>query len=171
MYGGELEQADLLPTDHVGGEHQLSPGQGGAAGGRRWREYDSPEAVVNLRAGFDGEILNGVAGYAAVYVHSPTARDILLDTPEMVDLHLGSDDGIRVWLNGNLLHKADGNREWRADQDCVRGLPLRRGWNLLLLKFSQRGWEWKMSVRILDSRGLPVPGLQFAFVPSRESSL
>lgn len=51
-------------------------------------------------------------------------------------LHIGSDDGIQVWLNGTKVHDAKVTRALVAGQDKVK-VELKQGKNLILLKLDQ----------------------------------
>lgn len=153
----------LLTTDFVEDEAALEPSPDAAIAGRTWRTYAAPEPAVNLREGFAGEQLTNVAAYMGVWVFSPRSRDIILDTPDMVDLCVGTDDGVRVWLNGEEILTVLEERHWHSDADRLAGVKLRRGWNRLVLKVSQRGWEWKASVRFVTTAGHPVGGLRYGF--------
>ncbi|MHC5066530.1 MAG: DUF1553 domain-containing protein, partial [Planctomycetota bacterium] len=53
---------------------------------------------------------------------------------------VGSDDGIKIWLNDELVHDRDVPRGAAADQDAVP-LMLRRGSNRLLMKVVDHGGE------------------------------
>jgi hypothetical protein len=164
VFGG-VEPSALLSHDFVRGESALRPEPGSAEAGHLWFVHDANEPGVNLRVAFEGQLLNNVACYAGVYVFSPTSRDILLDTPDMVDLMVGSDDGVRAWLNGEPVLQVDAMRPWVPDEDRISGVRLRKGWNLLVLKVAQRGWDWRMSARFLTSRGMPVSGLRYGLKP------
>lgn len=66
-------------------------------------------------------------------------------------LCLGSSGSFRVWLNGAELGARDVQRRFARDQDALL-LPLRKGSNLLLLKFCQQeGAEFVAAARL---RGL-----------------
>lgn len=82
--------------------------------------------------------------YGLVYVHSPDKRDVLL--------LLGSDDGVRVWINGNLIHTNPAYRGAYPDQDRIP-VTLDKGWNTLLIKVLQGGGGWGYYVRFVDPDG------------------
>ena len=67
---------------------------------------------------------------------------------EDVDLvtTMGSDDSMRLWLNGALLHKFDEGRAVNIKQDEVV-LPLKAGVNHLLVKVIQDGGAWGFGAR------------------------
>jgi hypothetical protein len=72
----------------------------------------------------------------AVYLH----RTITSDKAGELPVSLGSDDGIKVWLNGKLLAAESITRACQADQVLV-SLPLREGGNDLLVKITQGGGD------------------------------
>ncbi len=79
--------------------------------------------------------------YAHVYVYSPTTR--------AAKLLLGSDDGIRVWLNSSLIYTNDRYGDWVEDAYEV-DVTLQEGWNQLLCKVSQGGGGFYFSARFTD---------------------
>jgi CubicO group peptidase (beta-lactamase class C family)/effector-binding domain-containing protein len=62
---------------------------------------------------------------------------------------LGSDDAVKVWLNGRLVHRNWTERAVRLDDDILR-LHLNKGINRLLLKVQNRGGGWGFSFRAID---------------------
>ena len=92
------------------------------------------------------------AVYAHVYVHSPSARDALL--------HLGADDGIRVWLNGDIVCTQDTYGDWEEDRWSY-AVTLDAGWNRLLNKISQAGGDYCFSARFTDPEWDPFNDLTY----------
>lgn len=74
-------------------------------------------------------------------------------------LLMGSDDGLKVWLNGAVVHSNNVDRGLIVDQDRAP-IKLRRGANRLLLKVSQGGGGWAACARIAGTDGQRVPGLR-----------
>jgi hypothetical protein len=75
-------------------------------------------------------------------------------SPESVQTHLllGSDDGIRVWINDELVHSNPAYRGAYPDQDIVK-VSLRKGWNKVLVKVLQGAGGWGYYVRFVDPDG------------------
>ena len=69
-----------------------------------------------------------------------------IDQPD-VRMFVGSDDAIKVWLNGKVVYKKAVNRGAENFQDS-RTVNLNAGDNLLLVKVSQSGYKWSMFVGI-----------------------
>lgn len=76
-------------------------------------------------------------GYAEI--NSVHARDCVLK--------IGSDDGIAIWLNNELVHERDVKRPFRPGDDQA-SVHLRAGMNRLLVKLSQHDGKWGWSVAV-----------------------
>ncbi|RPJ00533.1 MAG: DUF2961 domain-containing protein, partial [Candidatus Aminicenantes bacterium] len=90
--------------------------------------------------------------YGLAYVHSPDDRD--------ATLFVGSDDGVRVWVNGEIVHTNPVYRAAEPDLDRVP-IRLRKGWNKVLIKDLQGAGGWGFYVRIADPEGV----LRYALKP------
>ena len=75
-----------------------------------------------------------------------------------VRLDVGSDDGIKIWLNSEVVHSNNVPRGCTPDQDKVE-VKLRKGWNTLMLKITQGGGEWAACARFRTPDGAPLKGL------------
>jgi HEAT repeat protein len=81
------------------------------------------------------------------------------DKSQNAQLELGSDDGIKVWLNGQLVHANNVTRPADPSQDKVE-VTLKQGWNRLLLKVTQGGGEWAVCARLRRLDGSKLEGLK-----------
>jgi hypothetical protein len=81
--------------------------------------------------------------YALTYVYVPQNRK--------VNMYLGTDDGVRLWVNGSLVHDSLMIRGAAPDQDTV-GLNLQKGWNSILFKVENNIGGWGFYCRIPDPR-------------------
>ena len=79
-------------------------------------------------------------------------------------LLLGSDDGIKAWLNGAVVHGNNLDRGALVDQDMAP-IKLKKGANDLLLKVTQGGGGWSACARIVGPDGLPIAGLKAQVEP------
>ena len=82
----------------------------------------------------DGAVVALSEELGATYLH----RTITADTMRTVPLYFGSDDALRVWLNGKEILSKDGNRGVAPNQDEVKA-EFRAGENDLLLKVVNYG--------------------------------
>ncbi|MBM3237206.1 hypothetical protein FJZ31_13015 [Candidatus Poribacteria bacterium] len=91
-----------------------------------------------------------------------TARRILL---------VGSDDSVKVWLNGEVAHTTAVDRSLTPDQDKV-AVELKKGLNCLMLKVADSTVDWQLTARFEDgvahAVSLRESGLQFFDTPERQ---
>jgi len=90
----------------------------------------------------------GKSKAAAAYLRCEVYSEKEQDT----DLEIGSDDGVKVWLNGEIVHSNNVIRMWKPADDKVR-VTLTQGWNTLMLKVTTKGGPWGASVRLVDENG------------------
>ncbi len=81
--------------------------------------------------------------YGACVVTAPKAgRQTML---------VGSDDGVKIWINGKLVHANKDERPLMPDQDRL-AVKLEKGDNVLLLKVEQRLGDVGFVVRFQDPK-------------------
>lgn len=132
-------------------EESFPPEQGGGI----WRiapmgMNDPRPWVVNLAAIVGGE--ERVA-YLRTRIHSPKTQAAVLE--------LGTNDGTKVWLNGDIVHAINTGRVLEPGQDKVN-VTLNEGWNTLLLAVYQQGGDWGACARLTAPDGAALPGLETA---------
>ncbi len=88
-----------------------------------------------------------VVAYAYCNVTAPESMD--------AELRVGSDDGIRVWLNGKLVVDKQVYRGAAPDTDKSK-VRLVKGKNRLLVKVNQDIGGWAFYLRFLDANGKPL---------------
>jgi HEAT repeat protein len=125
------------------------------AQGVKWQAMPpGPDAkrpwVMDLLKALGGE--QRVA-YARTWVHS--------DQQQPAQLELGTDDGVKVWLNGKVVHAINTFRGIQPGSDKVN-VTLNAGWNPLLLKVTQLNQDWAFCARFRKPDGSHLDGLQFA---------
>ena len=84
--------------------------------------------------------VNHHSSYALITLESVTAQS-------NVTMHVGSDDSIKVWLNGEVVHNNPMNRGAVDFQERFE-VNLKQGDNLLMVKVSERSGGWSMFVGI-----------------------
>ncbi|MBD3225179.1 MAG: DUF2961 domain-containing protein, partial [Caldithrix sp.] len=105
-----------------------------------WQTIDTPEnGYVSLWDKVDP--YEFVISYAQTYIYSPEEQT--------VPLFIGSDDGSKVFLNGQELYRFLDVRIAAPDQDRVE-LPLKKGWNRLLLKLENNFGGYAFYARLID---------------------
>ena len=104
--------------------------------------------VVNLGNSMGGD--NRVA-YLRTNIWSDKQRKVLLE--------LGSDDGIKVWFNDDLIHVNKIARGVKPGDDLVE-VTLRKGVNTFMLKVAQDKNGWGACMRIRELDGGKLEGLE-----------
>lgn len=74
-------------------------------------------------------------------------------------LLIGSDDGVKAWLNGAVVLSHNIDRGMVPDQDSAL-IKLKKGVNQLRLKITQGGGGWMACARIVGTDSLPIAGLR-----------
>jgi hypothetical protein len=85
-----------------------------------------------------------VVAYALTYIYSP------IDTS--AKMLLGTDDGGKLWVNGELVWAMHTHRSAEPDQDRLY-VRLKKGWNTILVKVTQAQWDWGLYLRLDDPEG------------------
>jgi hypothetical protein len=136
--------AKLYADDLVGGEAAARPLAGQFVGEMAWAPQYTP-AALNLGDEHRYGKIDNAALCLASYINAPTARQAML--------LVGSDDDVKVWLNGKLVHANPAARPLTPDQDRVGPVDLQAGWNALLVKVVNRTMNWGVSVRVVGPDG------------------
>jgi len=121
---------------------QLGKAYAGFGGAVKWRPYHSTEDKIDL-AGFFDYRQAGVA-YAASWVYS--------DRDQVVTLAVGSDDGIRLWVNREKVDDVKGGRQAKPGSDVVKA-HLREGWNEILAKVDNIVGTWELYLEFRTEDG------------------
>jgi hypothetical protein len=121
-----------------------------------WRFQGTPadaktRGLVELNVILGG---NERVAYLRTEILSPKAQEAMLE--------LGSDDGVKVWVNGRQVLAKNVIRPYRAGEDKVK-ISLKQGTNTLLLKVIQGGGEWSAAARLTAPDGKP---LDFTVAPN-----
>lgn len=75
---------------------------------------------------------------------------------------MGSDDGVKVWLNQKLVHAKNVNRGLNPLDDTV-DIQIKKGWNELLFKVTQGAGGWEMAACLVDEKSNALNNLKYEF--------
>jgi hypothetical protein len=103
----------------------------------RWQKVAPDGGYVNLADGLDNS--DYCVGYAWTEVDVPDETDALFG--------IGSDDGIKIWVNGTLVHDQWVRRPCKLDEDIVP-LRLKQGKNSILIKIQNMKDQWGYACRL-----------------------
>ncbi|MCC6142708.1 MAG: DUF4838 domain-containing protein [Candidatus Hydrogenedentes bacterium] len=138
----DLYHLSAFDADPLGGEAGVQPKEGEiiSAGDvqRQWVRHVSETGPIDLDSALSDEERVFAYAYAPVECAAP----------QPAVLAIGSNDGVRVWLNGQEVLDYAGARSLEVNADLVP-VFLQQGVNHLLLKVEERGNLWGFSARLL----------------------
>ncbi|MBT3342834.1 MAG: DUF362 domain-containing protein [Gemmatimonadetes bacterium] len=154
LINGVYPGADLA-IEHLAAEADLRPLEGEIAGGATWTRINGRGDEIDLKNYWNtqyGSYQSDVVTYAFTYLMSSTEQE--------GELWIGSSDGIKVWLNGEVIHvnEASGRHRLAEDQIPIR---LQAGENRLLLKVKNTLGDYSFSAAIVDEDGDTLPGIRY----------
>ncbi|MFO0810560.1 MAG: hypothetical protein U0746_18185 [Gemmataceae bacterium] len=116
-----------------------------------WKKHTSKGHMLDFNAVLGNETEDSV-GYAVTYITVPQEM-------KAVRMKTGSDDHLRVYLNGKEAFKYEDERAGDKDQDTTE-VTLRKGVNVLVAKVVNVKADWELCVRFMDKDDKPLKGLQ-----------
>jgi hypothetical protein len=121
---------------------RLEKAYDGHGGPVKWHAYRSPQDKIDLAAHF--RYWQAGVAYAVSWVYS--------DKDQAVTLGVGSDDGIRLAVNGAKILDVKGGRQARPGQDVVK-VRLRPGWNEIVAKVDNIVGTWELYLEFRTADG------------------
>lgn len=109
----------------------------------KWINHTSKTDIVNFENVFSQH--DYVSGFAVA--------EFVLPSPVTAFLSVGSDDAIKIWHNGKLIHKIWTARGLNPDDDLVP-VQLVKGSNQLLIEVQDIAGSWTFAARFLNKTGL-----------------
>ncbi|WP_321517398.1 serine hydrolase [uncultured Bacteroides sp.] len=103
-----------------------------------WKSFKSEEGTIDFIKQF------GQLNYSVAYA----LAEIKMKAPETVTIGLGSDDAVKLFLNGKLVHKNWIGRATNPDDDILI-LDLKKGSNQILVKIQNMEYDWSFTMRKL----------------------
>jgi CubicO group peptidase (beta-lactamase class C family) len=104
----------------------------------QWQLVQAKDDIIDLVE------IYGEKGFAVAYAWAE------IDMPHVATmlLGIGSDDAIKVWLNGKLVHEKWIGRPLQKDDDLIP-IKLQEGKNQLLLKVQNQQYDWEFVCRVV----------------------
>ncbi|MBN2309335.1 MAG: HEAT repeat domain-containing protein, partial [Candidatus Hydrogenedentes bacterium] len=125
---------------------------------KKWPGDLAPPLPVDLAAGKPWLLdLSSIGAgeqrvaYVSTWIESPVEQPVRIE--------VGSDDGVKVWLNGTVVHANNASRGVDGPTDRADA-TLRAGWNALMLKVTQGTGGWAFCARIRARDGGALGGLR-----------
>ena len=129
----------------------------------KWQlaRFESPKkpGEINLRSFFKDKN-EKLAAYAVTYLSCKESLSGLT-------LYTGSSGYIKIWINHQLVHAYDHiKRRGKWDQDVIKNIKLRKGYNLIVVKCVAVEKDWNFYLRLADAQNLPLK-----FIPAKEPNV
>lgn len=133
-------------------EGKIIPGKGVKSGGKEWKEYLVSGKNINFEAPDLFGNIDNCNSFASVEIISSKNREAVL--------LLGSDDGVRIWLNRKMILNNDIPRALTLDQDRIN-IKLKKGKNYLTFKVNDQGGGWELAARIVSHNEQEIKDLKY----------
>jgi CubicO group peptidase (beta-lactamase class C family) len=117
----------------------------------RGRKYD----WKSIRSVSDTILLNKILGDTS-FVYCYALAEIVTSVPATILFGLGSNDGIKIWLNGKEVHSNYIDRSLARDDDLLE-VSLNKGSNQILIKIQNTRYDYGFMIRPVS--GSAVTGL------------
>lgn len=85
--------------------------------------------------------------------------NIWVPKAQKATIHAGSDDGLKIWLNGAVVSSQNVSRAMEPGKDQVP-VELREGWNSVMLKVTQGDGDFCASFRVRNPDASVIEGLK-----------
>jgi hypothetical protein len=112
------------------------------------------------KEGYEADIINLAKFFGNNHSIAYLKTTVWSEKSQKVLFELGSDDGIKVWLNSTLVHQNNTIRGHNQAEDIVE-VNLNEGWNTVLLKITQGAGGWGASLVITDLDHKPIDSLKY----------
>jgi hypothetical protein len=146
---------DALNKEQLKDEAKLKPKAGAKAkvGDKElvWKEHVCKDHLLDFNA-FLGGVTEDSVAYAVTFIVAP-------DEMKGVKMKTGSDDQVKVFLNGQEVFKFAEARPLDKDQDTTE-VTLRKGVNVLVAKVVNEKMDWSFCVRFVDNNDKPLANLK-----------
>lgn len=113
----------------------------------KWQPFEAGDLAAMVPLSSLIGMLEHASAYAYANIHVEADTDAILC--------LGSDDGVRAWVNGALVHENNTDRGAAVDSDRAP-IKLKAGDNAILLQISQNGGGWIFLGRLTQANGVPL---------------
>jgi len=152
--------ADAVGKEQIKNEAELKPstGQRMKVGDKEfvWKEHIVSDFLLDFNSLLGARTEDAVA-YAVTYVVAP-------EELRGIKMKAGSDDQLKIYLNGKEVMKFTGSRAALQDQETAE-VTLRKGVNVLAAKVVNEKGDWGLCVRFTDKNDRPLTELKCKTAP------
>jgi hypothetical protein len=123
------------------------------------KKYSDWENITVGTTGVDAGVIDLERQFQSENCVAYLKTNIWIENGQKALLEIGSDDGVKVWLNDKLVHQNNVTRGLEHAQDIVE-VFLKNGWNKVMMKVTQGVGGWGASLVITDIQHHPLDGLK-----------
>ncbi|HEV3235740.1 MAG TPA: hypothetical protein VGZ25_02050 [Gemmataceae bacterium] len=149
------EGADALGKEQLKDEANLKPKVDAKVkvGDKQlvWKEHVCKDYLLDFNAFLGATTENSVA-YAVTFIEAP-------EEIKGVKMKTGSDDEVKIYLNGKEVFKYGEGRSTEKDDDSTE-VTLQKGVNVLVVKVVNEKEDWSFCVRFTDKDDKPLKNLK-----------
>ncbi len=110
--------------------------------------------------GFEADFINLQRYFNVQNSVAYLKTEMWIETEKKVIFEIGSDDGVKVWVNSKIIHQNNQERGHEQGQDKAE-VKLNTGWNTLMMKINQGTGGWGASLAISDLEQELITGLKY----------
>ncbi len=129
-------------------------------GPEKSKKYTDWEEMPVGKDGYEANVINLEKFFGTEHSVAYLKTGIWIEKSQNVLFELGSDDGIKMWLNDKLVHQNNTVRGHNQGEDVVE-VNLLEGWNTVLMKINQGVGGWGASLVITDLEHNLIDGLKY----------
>lgn len=144
-----------LNVDFLGNESSIQPVAGMISGGNIWQDYESPSDKIDFKQIFGADADNCIV-YAFVYVNSSENMN--------TNLWIGVDDGIKVWVNGQVVFSEDQGGGYVFPEHRIP-ISLNQGSNAILCKILNYSGDFEFRLNTSDNDGDTPLAIEYTTIP------
>jgi CubicO group peptidase (beta-lactamase class C family) len=110
----------------------------------KWQPVSAEDGIIDFLKTYKDTSFQ--IAYAFAEINMPEAKEFLLG--------VGSDDGIKIWINNELVHENWIGRAVQKDNDLIP-FPLKKGRNEVLVKVQNMEYGWGFTCRTIGQKLFP----------------
>jgi len=125
------------------------------------KDYSEWKEISSEGDGFEGHFINLEKHFGILHSVAYLKTTIWMEESQKVLFEIGTDDGVKVWLNNSLIHQNKVERGYGQGQDIAEA-NLEKGHNTILMKITQGTGGWASSLVITDQNQNPLTELKYS---------
>jgi len=118
-----------------------------------WRPLPSTSSLTNWWFANLNQVVGG--NHCVVYLKTR----VWCARQQPVSLEIGTDDGVKLWINGALVHANNAVRGFTPGEDKAKA-TLKEGWNDFVVKITQHTLGCAAAIRVRNPDGTAIAGLR-----------